>query len=48
MQVPGMDFGETYALVTRLELIHTMLHIGALNDWEIDHLESKLPFYMEN
>ena len=39
-----MDFGETYTLVTRLESICTVLHIGASNDWEIDHLDVKTAF----
>ena len=43
-QVPGVDFGETYAPVTQLESIRTVLHIGATNDWDIDHLDVKTAF----
>ena len=31
-QVPGVDFGETYAPVTQLESVQTVLHIGAMNN----------------
>ena len=43
-QVPGIDFGETYALVTFLESVCTILHIGATNDWDINHLDVKTEF----
>jgi len=43
-QVPGIDFGETYTLVTWLELIHMILHIGTTKDWDIDHLDIKTAF----
>ena len=43
-QVPGIDFGETYTLVTWLELIHMILHIGTTKDWDIDHLDIKTVF----
>jgi len=43
-QVPGIDFNETYALVTCLESICAILHIGATKDWDIDHLDVKTTF----
>ena len=43
-QVPGIDFGETYAPVTHLESVHTVLHLRATNDWDIDHLDVKTAF----
>jgi len=45
-QVFGVDFGETYAPVTWLKSIQTVLHIGAMNDWDIDHLDVKTAFCM--
>src|SRR5882724_895947 len=38
-QVLGVDFEETFAPVTCLESIRSVLHIGATNDWKIDHLD---------
>ena len=44
MQVPGVDFGETYTPVTQLESICTVIHFDAMNDWDIDHLNVKTVF----
>jgi len=43
-QVLGVNFGKTYTPVTRLKSIRTVLHIGATNDWDIDHLYIKTAF----
>ena len=43
-QVPGVNFRETYTPVTQLESICTVLHIGATNDWDIDHIDIKMAF----
>ena len=43
-QIPGINFGETFALVTRLESVCTVLHISATNYWDIDHLDVKTVF----
>jgi hypothetical protein len=43
-QVPGVDYGEMFAPISRLESVRTLLHIGAMNDWNINHLDVKLAF----
>ena len=43
-QMPGIDYAETFAPVARMEAIRSILHIGAVNDWEIDQLDVKTAF----
>ena len=43
-QIPGIDFTETYAPVTRLESMCAILHIGANLDWEIHQMDIKTAF----
>ena len=41
-QVPGVNLEETFVPVMCLESIQSVLHIGATNDWEIDHLNEEI------
>ncbi|HEV7738455.1 MAG TPA: reverse transcriptase domain-containing protein, partial [Chlamydiales bacterium] len=43
-QVAGIDFTETFASVARMESMRTLLHIGAINDWEIHQMDVKTAF----
>ena len=43
-QVPGVDFEEMFASIMQLESVRAILHIGATNDWNIDHLDIKTAF----
>jgi hypothetical protein len=40
-QVPGVDYFDTYAPVTRLSSIHTVLAIAAAHDMEIHQIDIK-------
>ena len=40
-QKPGVDFKETFAPVARLTSIRMVLHIAALEDWELDQMDVK-------
>ena len=43
-QMPGVDYSETFAPISRMEAVRAILHIGATNDWEIDQLDVKMAF----
>ncbi|HEV7737689.1 MAG TPA: reverse transcriptase domain-containing protein, partial [Chlamydiales bacterium] len=43
-QVAGIDFNETFASVARMESMRTLLHIGAIQDWEIHQMDVKTAF----
>jgi len=43
-QQPGLDYGDTFAPVTRLESIRLLLGIAALNDWEIRQVDVKTAY----
>ena len=43
-QVPGMDFSDTFAPVTRLETIRLMLAIAVQRDWEIRQIDVKTAY----
>jgi hypothetical protein len=38
-QVPGIDFGETYAPVSKLATLRLLLSIAAEEGWDIDHMD---------
>ena len=38
-QAPGVDFGETYAPVSKLSTFRFLLALAARNGWQIDHLD---------
>jgi hypothetical protein len=43
-QVQGVDYTDTYAPVARMESMHSILHIGAVLDWEMHQLDVKTAF----
>ncbi|HEV7736056.1 MAG TPA: reverse transcriptase domain-containing protein, partial [Chlamydiales bacterium] len=43
-QVAGVDFNETFASVARMESMRTLLHVGAIQDWEIHQMDVKTAF----
>jgi hypothetical protein len=43
-QIKGLDFGETYALVARLELIRILLAYAAHHDFKIYQMDVKSAF----
>ena len=42
-QVPGVDFFDTYALVTKMVTIRTVLAFAARHDYEIHQVNIKMP-----
>lgn len=43
-QEHGIDYGEVYAPVTRLETVRLLLALAAKNYWQVHHLEVKTTF----
>jgi hypothetical protein len=43
-QVFGVDFSETFALVTLLDTIKLLLALSTQNDWKVYHLDVKSAF----
>ena len=43
-QVFGMDYSDTFALVTRLDTIRLLLAVAAQNDWRVYQLDVKSAF----
>jgi hypothetical protein len=43
-QVEGLDFGETFALVARLEAIRLLLAYSSLNDIKLYQIDVKIAF----
>jgi hypothetical protein len=43
-QKAGVDYKETFAPVMRLESVRAILHIGAAEDWDINHIDVKMAF----
>lgn len=43
-QVQGVDYNETFASVSRMESLRAILHIAAVNDWEIHQMDVKTAF----
>ena len=43
-QCKGIDYEETFALVTMLKTIQVLLTLVTLHDWEIDHIDVKTAF----
>jgi hypothetical protein len=43
-QIPSIDYKENYAPVSRMESVCTVLHIGGVNDWEINQMDVKTAF----
>ena len=43
-QCEGIDYKETFALVTMLKMIQVLLTLVILYDWEIDHIDIKTAF----
>jgi hypothetical protein len=43
-QVQGVNYTDTYAPVAQMESMHSILHIGAVLDWEIHQLNVKTAF----
>ena len=46
MQKPGIDYMDTYAPVTWMELTRAILHISTSLDWEIHQVDVKQLSYM--
>jgi hypothetical protein len=44
MQIPGIDFDETFSPVARFESLRLLLALAALEDWEIHQLDVKSVF----
>jgi hypothetical protein len=47
-QVEGLDFGETYALVARLEAIQFLLAFAAHHDFKLYQMDVKIAFSMDH
>ena len=47
-QAPGIDFGETYAPVSKLSTFRFLLALAARNGWSIDHLDVVTAFLNPN
>jgi hypothetical protein len=43
-QVEGLDFGETFALVARLEAIRILLTLAAFKEFKLYHMDVKNVF----
>jgi hypothetical protein len=43
-QIYRIDFEETFLLVVRFEIVHLLLSIAALEDWDIEALDVKMAF----
>jgi hypothetical protein len=43
-QKPGIDYGETFVLVARLDTVRTILAIQAQNKWQVHQLDVKSSF----
>ncbi len=43
-QIPGIDYDETFSLVTCFELLWLLLALAALENWEIHQMDVKLAF----
>ena len=43
-QVDGLDYGDTFAPVTRLETIRLFLAMAAAKDWEVRHIDVKTAY----
>ena len=41
VQIPGIDYTETYAPVAPMESTWVLLHIGTSLDWEIHQMDIK-------
>ena len=44
MQIPGVDYDETFSPVTRFESLRLLLVLATLEDWEIHQLDIKSVF----
>jgi hypothetical protein len=44
MQIPGIDFDETFSPVTRFELLQMLLALAVLGDWHIHQMDVKSVF----
>ena len=47
-QIPGMDFSDTHAPVTRLETLHLLLALAVQYDWEIRQIDVKTAYLYGN
>ena len=43
-QIPGLDYTDTYAPVTRLESVRLLLGLAAKHDWEIRQINVKTAY----
>jgi hypothetical protein len=43
-QVQGVDYTDTYAPVTQMKSMRSVLHIGTTLNWEIHQLDIKIVF----
>ena len=43
-QIPGLDFGSTFAPVCRMQSIRTSLALAAEHNWEVQQLDVKTVF----
>ena len=41
MQIPGIDYDETFSPVTRFESLQLLLVLATLEDWEIQQMDMK-------
>jgi hypothetical protein len=44
MQIPGVDFNETFSPVVHFELLHLLLVLATLEDWHIHQMDVKSAF----
>ena len=44
LQIPGIDFDETFSPVAHFETVRLLLAVSALEDWEIKVLDVKTAF----
>ena len=44
IQIPGIDYNETFSPITHFESLRLLLVLAVLEDWEIHQLDIKLVF----
>ncbi|GMP42787.1 hypothetical protein CsSME_00012404 [Camellia sinensis var. sinensis] len=45
-QVPGQDFGATFALIAKLTSVNLVISLATAHSWPLYQLISRMPFFM--